>query len=135
MSVPSVDLESSRGAVARLVEKYINLRGTSKTQLAIRLGVDSSKLRWLVNGRGDKSVRYLGLRTIGDAQAPFLRRLADDLEIPDDELMQAVAFDLGIVRAVSPTIVPSRLSLSVRAIPFEHPARRAHLRLVHSKIA
>jgi len=65
--------------------------------------VDVSRIQSIAKGTTYGGDRYLGVYARGANEVPFLRRVADELAIPDDELTQAVAFDLGIIGAASST--------------------------------
>ena len=85
------------GEVAALIRRYLIERGMSKRRLAKLLGVEVSRIQMIARGSTYTGQRYLGVKSTPDGE-PFIRRLADELAIPDDELTRAVAIDLGIVR-------------------------------------
>jgi len=83
-------------AVAQLLNKYLELRGTTQTQLAKRIGRSHSAVSHLMRGgeRGDKRTPYLGLKPAKLGQEPILQLVAKELRVPKRALEDALTQDI-----------------------------------------
>jgi len=82
------------GEVAKLIQRYLDRRGASPHRLATKLGVSSKALYMLTAGWNDNGTRALGIMA-RTAETPLLHRVVDALAIPHDEVVAALASDLG----------------------------------------
>jgi transposase-like protein len=109
------------GAVAQLLQRYFERRGASPSRLAKSLGVNSRQMYALTNGWNENGTKSLGLiaRT---AETPLLVRVVEALAIPRDEVLDALASDLGF------GLAPDTRAVSSTVVTF--PLPRRHLRAV-----